>query len=177
MIDGGLSGHFQKNLPHWDWQRVENSAVGRGVPDLNGCCNGIEVWIENKVTAGWKADVRPEQYAWASRRVRHGGRVFFAVRRLCKAGPRRAAADELYLFAAEQGRDLITLPVNQVQPLGYWPGRPDSCDWKTIESISTRYRPRGRRVVPTCAMVGAVSGAGLFSPPARDLRGHRRLFA
>jgi hypothetical protein len=137
MIDGGLSQHFQRNLPKWDWQRVENSAVGRGVPDLNGCFAGVEVWIENKQTEGWKVELRPEQYAWAARRTRVGGRVFTAVRRLCKAGPRRPAADELYLFGALQGQDLITGNLKTVTPIGLWVGRPADWDWAAIQAILT----------------------------------------
>jgi hypothetical protein len=135
VIDGGLSRHFQSHLPLWDWQRVENSGVGRGVPDLNGCYNGTEVWIENKTTEGWAVGVRPEQSAWAARRHRAGGRVFFAVRRNCTAGPRRPAADELYLFGALQGQDLITQSLKTVTPIGKWTGRPAAWDWKAIQRI------------------------------------------
>lgn len=137
MIDGGLGQHFQKNLPRWDWLRVENSAVGRGVPDLNGCFNGIEVWIENKTTEGWKVDLRPEQSAWAARRARAGGRVFFAVRRHCKAGSRRVAADELHLFGSHQGEDLILGNLKTVVPIGRWVGRPADWDWAAVQSILT----------------------------------------
>jgi hypothetical protein len=148
VIDGGLSQHFQKNLPLWDWQRVENSAVGRGVPDLNGCFNGTEVWIENKTTEAWKVDLRPEQSAWAARRARAGGRVFIAVRRLCKAGPRRPGADELYLFGAHQGQDLITQSLKTVIPLGLWVGRPASWGWPAIQNLlltsQDRIAERGR---------------------------------
>ena len=135
MIDGGLGGHFQKYLPRWDWQRVENSAVGRGVPDMNGCFSGVEVWIENKTTDGWAVDLRPEQYAWAARRIRAGGRVFTAVRRHCKAGVRRPAADELYLFSGLQGQDIILGNLKTVKPLGMWVGRPVSWDWAAIQAI------------------------------------------
>jgi len=135
VIDGGLSQHFQRNLPKWDWQRVENSAVGRGVPDLNGCFDGVEVWIENKTTEGWKVGLRPEQSAWAARRARAGGRVFTAVRRLCSAGPRRLAADELYLFGALQGQELILGDLKTVTPLGMWTGRPADWNWAVIQSI------------------------------------------
>ena len=135
MIDGGLSGHFKTYLPHFDWQRVENAAVGRGMPDMNACFAGVEFWIENKTTEGWKVDLRPEQSAWAARRGRAGGRVFFAVRRLCKAGPRRIAADELYLFHGNQGQELILGNLKTVKPLGIWTGRPAAWDWTAIQAV------------------------------------------
>jgi len=135
VIDGNLGQHFQRNLPHVDWQRVENSAVGRGVPDLNGCYNSVEFWIENKQTEGWKVGLRPEQSAWAARRARAGGRVFFAVRRHCRVGPRRVAADELYLFGAHQGQELLLGNLRTVEPLGKWVGRPADWDWAEIQEI------------------------------------------
>jgi len=135
VIDGGLSQHFQRNLPHFDWQRIENSAVGRGCPDLNGCYTAVDVWVENKTTEGWVVGLRPEQSAWAARRTRAGGRVFFAVRRHCKAGPRRPAADELYLFGGHQGQELILGNLKTVKPLGLWVGRPADWDWVAIQSI------------------------------------------
>ena len=116
--------------------RVENSGLGRGVPDLNGCLMGIEVWLELKATQGWAVLVLPEQAAWAERRARAGGRVFFAVRRHCKAGPRRPAADALYLFGANQGRELRQYGLKKVTPLGYWPGpTPARWNWEQIEQI------------------------------------------
>lgn len=116
--------------------RVENSGIGRGVPDLNGCYTGVEVWLELKATPGWAVAIEPWQAAWAERRSRAGGRVFFAVRRHCPAGPRRAAADELYLFGAHQARALRQFGLKTVKPLGYWPGpQPAAWIWAEIEII------------------------------------------
>lgn len=134
MIDGNLGTHFQTNLPRWDWQRIENSGVGRGCPDLNGCYRGVEVWIENKRTEGWAVDVEPWQIAWAERRTRAGGRVFLAVRRYCKAGPRRPACDDLYLYRTEQARAVRMLGLKGVKPLGHWSGQPASWNWAEIEA-------------------------------------------
>jgi hypothetical protein len=105
------------------------------VPDLNGCFDGVEIWVENKTTEGWAVGLRPEQYAWAARRMRAGGRVFTAVRRHCSAGPRRPAADELYLFSGTQGQELILGSLKTVTPLGVWTGRPAAWDWAAIQSV------------------------------------------
>lgn len=78
--DGDLSRLIQRNLPQADWLRIESGGTGRGIPDLNGCCSGIEAWIECKATEHWAVEVWPEQVAWAERRARFGGRVFLAVR-------------------------------------------------------------------------------------------------
>jgi hypothetical protein len=136
VIDGALNVHFQKHLPLWHWMRVENSGIGRGVPDMNGCYQGTEVWLELKATAGWVVQIEPWQAAWAERRARVGGRVFFVVRRHCKAGPRRKAADELFIYGASQARALRERGLKRVKPLGYWPGpHPADWAWSEIEKI------------------------------------------
>lgn len=53
------------------------SSTGRGIPDVNICHRGIEVWTELKIFTAGRVLLRPEQYAWGMRRsVSHGGRVF-----------------------------------------------------------------------------------------------------
>lgn len=58
-------------------QRIENTA-GSGVPDINCCWRGVELWIECKMH---DALLRPFQWAWINRRVAAGGRVFVLVER------------------------------------------------------------------------------------------------
>ena len=70
---------LKKNLPSVDWQRIENLA-GTGVPDVNGCYNGTEFWIENKVARSGSFEIRPDQVAWLTRRFNAGGKVFVLVR-------------------------------------------------------------------------------------------------
>jgi hypothetical protein len=55
------------------------STVSRGVPDLNLCHQGIECWVELKLFVGGRVLLRPEQYAWGTRRHHHGGRVFIVA--------------------------------------------------------------------------------------------------
>src|SRR5262252_105458 len=96
-IDAGLRPLFPKHLPHVHWVAIESGSTGGGIPDLNGCHKGIEVWIECKRAEGAKLNrcspIRPTQIGWAEERVLHGGRVLLAIRR---HGP---LIDELWLFA------------------------------------------------------------------------------
>jgi hypothetical protein len=127
-IDDGLRLLFRQRLPAVDWQAIETGGTGKGVPDLNGCMDGNEVWIEMKMTAHWAVQkMRPEQVAWIERRVRHGGRVFVAVRR---------AHDELWLLAPGAARPLIMgvrlsdLPADLI--LGRWSGGPARWNWAEV---------------------------------------------
>jgi Holliday junction resolvase len=80
-IDGGLRKLFGANLPKHHTQAIETGGTGKGIPDLNGCCEGVEYWVEMKQTQSWKVpNVKPEQVAWTERRERVGGRVLVAVR-------------------------------------------------------------------------------------------------
>lgn len=60
--------------PGMDYMRVENSLMA-GVPDVNICANGFDVWIEAKVNPE-KPIMRKEQFAWGVRRSHAGGSVF-----------------------------------------------------------------------------------------------------
>lgn len=136
MADGDLGKLIQRYLPGPHWQRVETGGTGRGIPDINGCMDGVEVWVENKATDGWTAGLRAEQVGWIDRRARAGGRVFVLVRRTVEAGPRRGdAADDLYLYA---GRDVVRLARDGMgrggpEPLLYSTGGPGRWDWTTVQ--------------------------------------------
>jgi hypothetical protein len=136
MIDGGLCSLIQRYLRHWHWQRIETGGTGRGIPDMNGCSDGVEVWIETKVTPGWKVVIRPEQVAWAERRFRAGGRVFLAVR---QTGGRR---DALWLLSPLAGRRLIVgdklSDLSEALVLGHWENGPGFWDWPRVEHILLR---------------------------------------
>lgn len=71
---------LRKACPQVDWLRLEN-LVGTGQPDVNGCLNGVDAWVENKVVKGHRIIFRPKQPAWLIRRMLHGGRVFVLARR------------------------------------------------------------------------------------------------
>lgn len=135
MADGDLGKLIQKYISGPMWQRIETGGTGRGIPDINGCLDGIEVWVENKATDGWTAGLRPEQVGWIDRRARAGGRVFVLVRRTTVAGPRRGdAVDDLYLYA---GRDVLALAREGMgrtgpEPLHWSTGGPGRWDWAAV---------------------------------------------
>lgn len=70
---------LRRNMPEVHWQRIENVA-GTGVPDVNGCLDGIEFWIECKIGKAGSFEIRPDQIAWHTKRVNKGGRCFVVVR-------------------------------------------------------------------------------------------------
>ncbi len=129
MSDANLRQIFQRHLPEFHWQSVETWSTGRGVPDLNYCTRGVEGWVECKRTLAWAVNMAPEQVGWIERRVRNGGRVYIAVRRITTAGPRRGVAvDELYLIPGGLVRaiDLRTVLAQR------WSGGPARWDWSAI---------------------------------------------
>ena len=134
MSDGNLRQLFQKYLPEFHWQGVETFSTGQGVPDMNGCVYGIELWVENKLTSGWKVNFEMGQVAWAERRVRAGGRVFLAVRRKAPAGPKRGdAVDELWLFHGSQMRAVAEQGLKDQQPRRLETGGPARWNWPAIK--------------------------------------------
>lgn len=71
LVGRNIAGHRQ---------RIETVA-GSGIPDLNMCYEGVEVWVETKVVhSKTMVEVRPSQVAWHLQRHMHGGRTFFMIR-------------------------------------------------------------------------------------------------
>jgi hypothetical protein len=135
--DGGLRKLFQQHIPAAHWQPIETWSTGQGVPDLNGCLDGIEFWIELKLTTAYAVSIRPHQIAWAERRLRAGGRVFLAVRRKADAGPRKGQAiDELWLFPGSAMRLVSSYGLlgNYASSLMQG-GGPARWPWAAIESF------------------------------------------
>lgn len=128
MADGELHKFFKDHLVGVHWQRIETGSTGRGIPDLNGCLAGCELWIENKKADHWAVEIMPEQVGWIERRARAGGRVFIAVRR---------ARTELWLLPPSAARVLATprkglRDLSQEQVLGRWAGGPKAWDWRAV---------------------------------------------
>lgn len=137
MIDGGLRPLFRKNLPEFQWTTVETGAVQLGVPDSEYCgTGGRSGWVEFKRSTAWAVRVRPEQIGWIGRRVRLGGRVWIAVRRVADAGPRRAAVDELHMVPGSCVEDLALrggLQNAVVRENSFV--LPDPWDWAFVERL------------------------------------------
>lgn len=121
--DSGLRALFRKHLPSFHIASIETGITVTGVPDMNYCYGGIEGWVEMKACAHWRVKVRPEQVAWIENRIRHGGRVFVAVRR---------ARTELWLYHGRMAGDLTTRPLDTVPGIGHWNGGPGWWDWDAI---------------------------------------------
>ena len=76
-----LYEELRKALPNVHFQRIETN-VGVGVPDVNGCYNGIDFWLELKVSSGTRINLSKYQKSWIIRRGRAGGRVFILQKAL-----------------------------------------------------------------------------------------------
>lgn len=81
MTEVQMATAFKKALyfihPSAHYQRIENSVGGNGLPDINICHDGGEIWIELKSKSGDVMDqLRPSQKVWMTQRVLAGGRVF-----------------------------------------------------------------------------------------------------
>lgn len=129
-MDGGLRQLFKKHLPDVHWQAIETFITGSGVPDINGCLDGIEFWIENKFAKGKKrarVTFSPAQVGWIEQRLRHGGRVFIAVRHTT------AQADTLYLLRGAAARELTVGETPEALAIGVWDGGPARWDWDAVK--------------------------------------------
>lgn len=83
-------------LPQAMWTRLEN-LVGQGMPDVHGCYQGVDVWIENKLVKGHRIIFQPTQPAWMMKRMAHGGRVYVLARK----------GDDLLLWSGRSLRALL----------------------------------------------------------------------
>lgn len=90
-------------------KRIENS-VGSGHPDVEGCIDGAQIWLELKsearpkrITTSIRFKVRPSQDIWLQERVRAGCRSCFA---LLQVGD--GAASKLYLVPGHRYPNIIT---------------------------------------------------------------------
>ncbi len=73
---------MRTNLPQIHLQRIETGMTGAGVPDVNGCANGKEFWVELKeIHSGNSLTLRPMQISWLAKRASHGGQVFVMARK------------------------------------------------------------------------------------------------
>ena len=90
------------------WTRIESWA-SPGVPDVNGCAEFGEFWIELKVIKNNRIKLSPQQIAWHTLRTRAGGRSFILAR--------EAAKTPLILFSGEQAKDLHDKKISEISPM------------------------------------------------------------
>ena len=66
---------IQKKQKTWHFVRIESSTIN-GIPDVNGCVNGVDVWYELKANKVNNYGLSKYQINWHIKRQRVGGRVF-----------------------------------------------------------------------------------------------------
>lgn len=76
MTQKMLWERLKARMPAPHWQRIESGATGRGVPDINGCFQGRDIWIELKTVKQGALVLTWTQVVWHERRVRAGGTTF-----------------------------------------------------------------------------------------------------
>jgi hypothetical protein len=90
------------------WVRIE-SWSSPGVPDVNGCAEFGEFWIELKIIKNKRIVLSPHQIAWHVTRSRHQGRSYILAR--------EAARTPLILFYGKQAKDLVDLKMGEIPPI------------------------------------------------------------
>lgn len=133
-VDDNLRSIIKDHLRHIDWQSIESALTGGGIPDLNGCCDGVEAWVECKRASAWTVKIRPAQIGWSKKRIRHGGRVLLAIRKRHDGGARRGAAvDEFFLFNGELMHEINQNGFQSYAPRVHEKGGPSRWDWSAIQ--------------------------------------------
>lgn len=132
--DGGLRATFRLHLPRFHWTSVETTGTDAGVPDSNYCLGGVEGWVEFKKTGAWSLSLAPAQVGWHLRRVRAGGKVMIATRRLHAGGARLGLpVDELWLHAGGDAGRLQAGGLRGAPPVLMCSGGPAKWDWSAVE--------------------------------------------
>lgn len=129
---------FKDHMPKFDWQVIENSLGSDGVPDHNACGEGVEFWVEYKLTKSNKVDFRPGQPGWIHRRWRHGGRVWIAIRYRHDGGPVLGPpVDDLILVYGGHVRELVQSGLRLDPSLisGRWRGGPRRWPWADVQRM------------------------------------------
>ena len=69
---------LRKHIPQVHWQRVE-SPMTQGTPDVNGCIQSKEFWLELKIARANKINFSNFQCNWSFKRMASGGKVFSLI--------------------------------------------------------------------------------------------------
>jgi len=72
---------LKKHLQKVHFTRIE-SYTENGIPDVNACCNGKEIWIELKANTHKDLGLSKWQKVWIAKRIKAGGTVFIMNRPL-----------------------------------------------------------------------------------------------
>ena len=71
---------FREYFPLGHIQSIESEATSAGVPDLNACKGGKEIWIELKSGRLTTSSIKPGQYMWHTKRTQAGGTTWVVQR-------------------------------------------------------------------------------------------------
>ena len=63
------------------FQRIETGGTAKGVPDVNLCYQGKEIWIELKSITGNKLTLSEFQIVWMHNRDKSGGKCLILVKK------------------------------------------------------------------------------------------------
>ena len=139
--DHGLRALFHGRLPRVHWQGVELGLMASGVPDTNGCWDGVDFWIEFKHTTTDAVGLEPEQVGWILRRMRAGGRVFVVVEQESAEGPRKGAAiHRLMVFEGWDAADLRSGGLSAVPAVLTIDGPRAGWDWDEVLATLVGWR-------------------------------------
>ena len=72
---------LKNNLKNTHFTRIE-SHTELGIPDVNACHNGQEVWLELKANSRKDLGLSKYQVVWMKKRIKHGGNVWIMNRPL-----------------------------------------------------------------------------------------------
>jgi len=126
MSESTLWDYMRRGLPRGHWRRIENVVLS-GDPDVNGCVDGTECWIELKVLDAWPkrktTPVRIDHYTkhqrqWAIDRTQAGGKCFLFVR----------VIDEYFLFTGLKAAMFVgdlTKAMWYSYAIGHWDNKVD----------------------------------------------------
>ena len=77
MKESELWSHLnriQKTKNNWHLMRIESNTIN-GIPDVNGCINGIDFWLELKSKVVKNCGLSKYQINWHIDRLAAGGKV------------------------------------------------------------------------------------------------------
>ena len=95
------------------WQRIETGGTGRGIPDLNGCLHGREVWVELKfIKAGFKVGLSAMQCGWHLKRAAAGGRTGILVY--------KQQDNRLYIARGQHAKEVVNLGLKAPDPVWWY---------------------------------------------------------
>jgi len=69
---------LQKTKNNWHLMRIESNTIN-GIPDVNGCINGVDFWLELKSKEIKNCGLSKYQINWHTDRLAAGGKVFILL--------------------------------------------------------------------------------------------------